>query len=148
MTQIIKQTAEKANHLIKNGQLKNSIKFLTKALHTNPHFELFFIRANALKSLGLSKKALEDYNRALSINPRASHVYVNRGILFSELNQTTNALNDYEFAISINPKDHLAYFNRGKCFQKLKKNLIVFGGRSSPSRIVKHIQNKRIIGKT
>ena len=35
-----------------------------------------------------------------------------------------------------------------KCFQKFKKNLIVLGGRSSPSRIVKHIQNKRIIGKT
>lgn len=121
MSQIIKQTAEKASHLIKNGQLKNAIKFLTKVLYTNPHFELFFIRANALKSLGLSKKALEDYNRALLINPRASHVYVNRGILFSELNQTTNALNDYESAISTNPKDHLAYFNRGKCLQKLKK---------------------------
>ncbi len=122
MPQHIKQIAEKARLLVKNGQLKNALKFLTKILHNNPHHELFFIRANILKSLSLPKKALEDYSSALFINPRASYIYVNRGILFSELNQTTNALKDYELAISTNPKDHLAYFNRGKCFQKLKKH--------------------------
>ncbi len=121
MPQHIKQIAEKARLLVKNGQLKNALKFLTKILHNNPHYELFFIRANILKSLSQPKKALEDYSSALSINPRASYIYVNRGILFSELNQTTNALKDFELAISTNPKDHLAYFNRGKCFQKLKK---------------------------
>ena len=107
MPQHIKQIAEKARLLVKNGQLKNALKFLTKILHNNPHYELFFIRANILKSLSQPKKALEDYSSALSINPRASYIYVNRGILFSELNQTTNALKDFELAISTNPKDHL-----------------------------------------
>jgi tetratricopeptide (TPR) repeat protein len=62
--------------------------------------------------------ALANYDQAISINPKYSAAYNNRGNLKDDLNDTQGALVDYNQAISLNPKYVEAYYNRGI----LKKN--------------------------
>jgi tetratricopeptide (TPR) repeat protein len=58
--------------------------------------------------------ALADYNQAITINPKFSEAYNNRGILKKDkLNDIKGALADYNQAITINPKYPGAYSNRG-----------------------------------
>ena len=57
--------------------------------------------------------ALEDYNRAIKINPGYAPAYYNRGIAYEDLGDYGNALMDYTKAIEINPYYVDAYNNRG-----------------------------------
>jgi tetratricopeptide (TPR) repeat protein len=59
------------------------------------------------------KGALNDYNQAISLNPKYSAAYSNRANLKNdELNDTKGALTDLSQAISLNPKLPEAYFSR------------------------------------
>ena len=57
--------------------------------------------------------ALEDYNRAIEINPKYASAYYNRGIAYEDLGDSGNALMDYSKAIEIDPDYVDAYINRG-----------------------------------
>jgi tetratricopeptide (TPR) repeat protein len=57
--------------------------------------------------------AIQDYDRAISINPKYSESYVNRGIAKFKVGNIQGAIQDYNRAIAIDPKDGEAYYNRG-----------------------------------
>jgi len=50
------------------------------------------------------KKSLEDYDKALKLNPNLSFAYYNRGNLKLKLKKYQRAIDDYSMAISWNPK--------------------------------------------
>ena len=56
--------------------------------------------------------AMDDYAKALELNPRYSDVYYNRGNLKFMLSDNEGALDDYNKAIELNPKDSEAFNNR------------------------------------
>lgn len=58
-------------------------------------------------------KAIEDYNKAIRINPQCAEAYTNRGTVKVALGQHNDAIADYDQAIRINPHDAQAYYNRG-----------------------------------
>ena len=57
--------------------------------------------------------ALQDFNRAIELDPNLPEAYVNRGLLYAILEQWDNALPDFNRAIEIKPELDVAYIYRG-----------------------------------
>jgi tetratricopeptide (TPR) repeat protein len=57
--------------------------------------------------------AIENYNKAIELNPKFTLAYYNRGMAKAFLQNYTDALSDYNKAIELNPKYPVAFYNRG-----------------------------------
>ena len=57
--------------------------------------------------------AIDDYTKALEINPKYDLAYSNRGVARVKLGDTQGAIADYNKAIEINPQDAAHYYKRG-----------------------------------
>ena len=68
------------------------------------------------------KKSLEDYDKALKLNPNLSFAYYNRGNLKLKLKKYQRAIDDYSKAIRLEPKMAEAYYNRALILLYLKEN--------------------------
>jgi tetratricopeptide (TPR) repeat protein len=78
--------------------------------------------ASKLRKEGKYKEAIEEYNKALSIDPKFALAYTGRGVAYHILGQHESAIEDHSEAIRINPNDALFYYNRGRSFQELSKH--------------------------
>lgn len=61
---------------------------------------------------------MEQYNKAIEINPEGAAFYVNRGLSLKHLGDQyqDQALQDFNKAIELNPEDPRPYFNRGTIY--------------------------------
>ena len=84
-----------------------------------------------MKFLGKIEEAIEDYSKAIEINPQYSVAYNNRGLYsliyhlgkaFNLLGRNHLAHEDYSKAIEINPQCDDAYNNRGLFIKSLSSN--------------------------
>ena len=62
-------------------------------------------------------RAIEDYNRAIGLNPAYAPIYNNRGNAYSAMGDATLALENYNQAIALDPRYAQAYANRGIVFK-------------------------------
>lgn len=94
---------------------KDSITLWSYVIENEPQGLSFAYnnRGVALRGLGQYERALEDYNEALSIDPRSFRAYTNRGIVYAETGQLQRAIGDFDAAIAINPSYADAYTSRG-----------------------------------
>ncbi|HTH57850.1 MAG TPA: tetratricopeptide repeat protein [Cyclobacteriaceae bacterium] len=69
--------------------------------------------ANIKRNQGDWKRALANYDNAITLDPKSDDAYVGRGMLRYETSNTTGALMDLSRAIELNPKNATAYFDRG-----------------------------------
>jgi len=58
-------------------------------------------------------EAINDYNKAIELNPKHSKAYYNRGLAKGELKDYRGAIQDFNKAIELNPNYAKAYYNRG-----------------------------------
>lgn len=78
-------------------------------------------RAYVFKKLERFKDALEDYSKAISLNPQKEEkekYYLERGDVYLELNDYKKAFDDYNRVIKKNPKYADAYYYRGYAFHQ------------------------------
>ena len=73
-------------------------------------------RGFAYDNKGHYDKAIEDYNKAITINPNYANAYYNRGVAYGNKGQIDRAIEDFNKAISINPNYAGAYYNRGLAY--------------------------------
>jgi tetratricopeptide (TPR) repeat protein/V8-like Glu-specific endopeptidase len=59
------------------------------------------------------KQALENFTKAIEINPRYTYAYLLRGLIYLQAQKYTLSLADFDQAIALNPKYAEAYNNRG-----------------------------------
>lgn len=85
--------------------------------------DVYSLRGYCNQELGLYEKALEDYGKAISIQPNDHKHFSNRGLLYIKLENFTNALSDYEKAIQLSPNENLKYINN-RGWVKYKLNLL------------------------
>lgn len=65
------------------------------------------------RNLGKQKEALDSYNAAHGIAPKAVTILHNRASLFLEMDSVNRALSDYELILSLDPKDAHASYSCG-----------------------------------
>jgi tetratricopeptide (TPR) repeat protein len=102
---------------------KNSETLYTNVLEHYP--EAFFIlngRGAYYFNEGRIKEALNDFNKAITINPDYHETYYNRGNLYyhsSDQGALKLALNDYTKAVMLSPEKSLYLIDRADTFVKL-----------------------------
>ncbi len=72
----------------------------------------FYNRGNAYYYLGAHGKAIEDYSRALVLNPGHAEALYNRGNSYADVGDHDRAIEDYSQSIRIKPDFDAAYYNR------------------------------------
>ena len=63
--------------------------------------------------LGKNFGAIQDFDKAININPKNASAYLGRGLAKHNLGQPIEAIQDYDKAIVLNPNNALAYWFRG-----------------------------------
>ena len=96
---------------------KNSITVWSRAIEMEPDRVPFYYANRGLefRKNGLFARAMDDYNRAISLDPDFVRAYIGRGDVFKEMGRTGQALEDYGAAIALAPSA-VAYTNRGIVF--------------------------------
>lgn len=84
-----------------------------------PDFAFYRKRADENVGKGEYALAVNDYSRAIELNPKEVSVYLNRGLAHYNQKNYDLAAADYDKAIELNPGDSMLYFNRGNSFEKM-----------------------------
>ena len=74
------------------------------------------------KRLSKPRQALEQFNKALALNPNVAATWNNRGTVFNDLGEHNHALEDFNRAISLSPTFAEAHTNLGNMFQMMKRS--------------------------
>jgi Tfp pilus assembly protein PilF len=61
-------------------------------------------------------KAIENFDKAIALNPNDYLAYSNRGAAFEKMGRLDKAIESYDRAVTLNPNDFTAYYNRGITF--------------------------------
>ena len=78
--------------------------------------EAFNNRGMAYRSKDDIDRAIQDYNRAIQINPKSASAFNNRGVAYDYKGDYERAIQDYDQAIKLTPAFAQAYFNRGNAY--------------------------------
>jgi len=105
--------------LCRQGKYNEAITILTECtnyLEGEALARTHFNRGVAYRGLKDYKKAIEDYDKAIEINPQYAKAYNNRGVAYGKLKEYKKAIEDFDKAIKINPQYAAAYNNLGKAY--------------------------------
>jgi tetratricopeptide (TPR) repeat protein len=108
--------AEIVNFLKEKGAIKIEINYKDANAYCN--------RGNTYYDLREYKKAIENYTKAIEINPKdvnCYYYYCNRGTAYYDLREYKKAIENYTKAIEINPKYANTYYSRGNVYRKIGK---------------------------
>ena len=84
--------------------------------------DAYLNRGLAYVEKGEFDRAIEDFDKAIGLNPEYADAYFNRGTAHSTLNQHEKAIENYNKAIELDPNLALAYSNRGLAYYSLNKH--------------------------
>lgn len=94
-----------SQHLQDSEQEISQVDLLNAAVYSN--------RGNIRRIKKQWNTALEDFNRAIELNPNMAEIYISRGLLYAVLERWDDALKDFNRAIKINPNSNVIYIYRG-----------------------------------
>jgi Flp pilus assembly protein TadD len=64
-------------------------------------------------------KAIEDYDKAISLDPDFHDAYMNRGAMYAVMGRFDKAIEDYNQVIALNSSNYEAYSARGAAFEQI-----------------------------
>ena len=76
-------------------------------------------RGVTYNELGESRKAIQEYDKAIQLDPKDARAYNNRGAAYRKLGEHQRAIHDYDKAIQLDPNDGYAYYTRGFTYVEL-----------------------------
>ena len=118
---------QKSLDIVPNDDLRAKLDALNLTNANNRLFEQYFNQGITLVNQENYQQAIEQFTRALSLNPNHANAYVNRAFAQMELGEYQQAIDDFKEAIRLNPNhvdahQHLnnaknrlvyQYFNQG-----------------------------------
>ena len=105
-------------HFVALLDVEDGVKVYTKAIEINPEFAEFSFSRGLLYETFLEddEKALEDFNRAISLDSKNYTYFETRGNLFKRLERYDDAILDYKNALKLNGKLFDMLTELGICF--------------------------------
>ncbi|GCA85499.1 TPR repeat-containing protein YrrB [Microcystis aeruginosa NIES-2522] len=94
---------------------------ITQAIKLAPRAAWYYNRGILYYNQQKYKLALDDYNKAIELNPNLAQAYNNRGNLYYNQQKYELALADFNKAIELNRNFAEAYYNRGGIYYNLQK---------------------------
>ncbi len=76
-------------------------------------------RGYAYAALGEHRRAIEDYDQVLRLDPGLAIAYNSRGIAYNNLGEYARAIENYDQALLLDPRSAEAYYNRGNAYANL-----------------------------
>lgn len=98
--------------LLKKKKYEEALNYLNAAANRYNDVDILITRAEAFQMLGRYENALEDCDRALSIDPKSPEAYVKRANIFHRLRDEGKAIESINQAIELSPKAPIVYNNR------------------------------------
>jgi tetratricopeptide (TPR) repeat protein len=84
------------------GIWNNSVAFWSYVISKEPEVPFaYYGRGLAYYGMGRTDKALEDYDKAIALDPFYSKAYATRGFVFEKIGQEEKAMADYDKAIAL-----------------------------------------------
>lgn len=65
------------------------------------------------------KKALVQYEKAIELNPKYKDYFLNRAVIYKNMEEYEKAIDDYTNALALSSKDGQIYGNRAECLMRL-----------------------------
>ncbi len=111
----------RANYYRDNGEIQKALKDYDKAVSLKPSAATFNSRARVFFDHGKSRDtlllALENYSKAIEMDPDNGEYYVNRGATYARLNNNELALEDLNNGLKFKPNHATGYLNRSIIYQ-------------------------------
>ncbi len=76
----------------------------------------YYNRGIAYRHLGEYRRAIEDYDQTLRLDPNFAVAYNNRGNAYVDLGEYRRAIEDYDQTLRLDPNFAVAYSNRGNAY--------------------------------
>ncbi len=103
---------------LQSGQLKPEAHLITTG---EKRTEAFYSRAKAYQGLGNYKDAIDEFSKAIELDPAYLQAYWGRGISRWIIGDKTGHLADYSQAVELDPTNAKTYFMRGLAHYRLGK---------------------------
>ena len=78
--------------------------------------DVAFASPAAYSSIGDYNRAIQDFNRSITLNPSYVQAYLDRGIAYSNKGDYDSAIQDFSQTIKLTPLNAIAYGNRGVAY--------------------------------
>jgi tetratricopeptide (TPR) repeat protein len=95
---------------------------LTRTQKIEEDYEALLEKGIAYYNIGQYQRAIEEYNKAILLEPNNAVTFYRRGLAYAKLGQYQYAIDDYNEAIRLNPNYADALYKRLDAYEKLKKN--------------------------
>jgi len=102
-----------AAQLLAAGKLAEALEAANTAIQQQPTAVAYESRAAVLHKSGQIEAALQDFSRAIELDPQSARLLNNRGFLQLSRQQFPAALADFDAAITLDPQYANAFNNRG-----------------------------------
>jgi len=114
------QKAQIALECLKSGEYNLALLHYNELTLENPHSADYFgYRGAVLLNLKRKKEALNDFNRAVELEPEYSYRYASRAFAKDALGDVAGAIEDYRIAVALDPDDAVAHNNLGLLEEKI-----------------------------
>ena len=105
----------------RKGDHQSAIAAYTWIIEKEPSAPAYNLRGFVYNDMGKYKEAIEDYAKALEIDPENAAAYNNRGFAYNDMGEYSKAIDDYTEALKIDKKYAHAYNNRGVTYNNMGK---------------------------
>ena len=106
--------------LMRTERFAEAEKFIARAVKLDQSSDVSYYNYGLISiKLNKPEQALEQFEKALQLNPKVADTWNNRGTVFNNLKEPERAIADFDRAISLDPNYAGAFCNKGKALAAL-----------------------------